>query len=169
MVKNLRKKQQICNLSRFWHSKWGLLDHIIILSPSPLLSRDRLLLYNFCASMGNINYSVAKREVVVVYILPSIHSIPLSSHSPWINLCTFNCLPPSVTITVHMAAWSQRIIPSQMVNDYNCKSTVRISPVQKLFIGVNNSIVEMSKSVPLKTTQVFSHILFSLVSVFIWL
>ena len=142
----------------------------LVLSPSPLLSRDRLLLYNFCASMGNINYSVAKREVVVVYISPSIHSIPLSSHSPWINLCTFNSsLPPSVTITVHMAAWSQRIIPSQMVNDYNCKSTLRISPVQKLSIGLNNSIVEMSKSVPLKTTQVFSHILFSLVSVFIWL
>ena len=63
----------------------------------------------------------------------------------------------------------KKIITSQMVNDHNCKSTLRILPVQKLSIGLNNSIVEMSKSVPRKTTQVFSHILFSLVPVFIWL
>ena len=92
----------------------------------------------FCASMGS--YQLIRWKGEMVYILQSLHG----------NNYHHIQSDGSVYDTGYdTKGFPKKIIPSQMVNDHNCKSTWRISPVQKFSIGLKNSIVEMSKNLSL--------------------
>ena len=152
-----------------WHSKWWREYQIFLsltISSSPSLPPTSPFNCTLCRKQKHewILTSSALQWAISITSMENSDGVRCTfyQHS-WSSIVTW-----FIVLKLCNPMWVLKIT-SQMVNDHNCKSTLRISPVQKLSIGLNNSIVEMSKSVPLKTTQVFSHILFSMVWVFIWL